>query len=174
MAETLFITPQEIATTTILGGNVDPDKYAFCVAQVQITFIEPLLGSELYDKIKADFIADTLTGDYENLFNEFVKPITKAKALAEFIEIAGLTLANGGLFKHSPENSEIPTTQEVLALSNKYDAVVDMYVQRFQKEICKNPVPEYKTYQDEVNASKTMKATYGWSFNDSVNKWDSI
>ena len=64
MAETLFISPEEITTTSIMGGNVDPDKYKFCIANVQISVIEPLLGTELYDKIKSDYEASSLTGDY--------------------------------------------------------------------------------------------------------------
>ena len=51
MAEFLFVTPQEIAKTTILGGNVDIDKYVFCIANTQITIIEALLGTELYNYI---------------------------------------------------------------------------------------------------------------------------
>ena len=58
MAEFLFIQPTEITSTTIMGGNVDIDKYLFCIADTQISVIEPLLGTELYDKILADAEAD--------------------------------------------------------------------------------------------------------------------
>jgi hypothetical protein len=36
MAELLLITPQEIAQTTVMGGNVDIDKYTFAIANVQL------------------------------------------------------------------------------------------------------------------------------------------
>lgn len=39
-----------------------------------------------------------------------------------------------------------------------------MYIQRFNKWICKNTITEYKTYQDEVNADKNMKVRSGWYF----------
>ena len=83
MAEFLFITPEELKSTTILGGNVDPDKFLFSIANTQIITIEPLLGSILYDKIKAEAAADPvgLTGKYLTLYNEFVKPITKLALL---------------------------------------------------------------------------------------------
>ena len=58
MAEFLFITPAEMTYSTILSGNTDTDKYLFCIADAQISVIEPLLGSILYDKIKADKEAD--------------------------------------------------------------------------------------------------------------------
>jgi len=72
MAEFLFITPEEIASTTLLGGNVDPQKYLFCIANVQLTTIEPLLGSELYDKIYADAENNVLAGDYLTLYENYI------------------------------------------------------------------------------------------------------
>jgi hypothetical protein len=39
MAELLFITPQEITETTIVGGNVDFDKYVPCILETQLKTI---------------------------------------------------------------------------------------------------------------------------------------
>ena len=75
MAEFLFITPQELKSTTILGGNVDQDKFLFSIANVQIITIQRLLGTELYDVILSGAEADTLTGLYLELYDKFVKPI---------------------------------------------------------------------------------------------------
>lgn len=160
--ELLFIQPEEITKTTVLGGNVDVDKYQFCIINTQVSVIEPLLGTELYDKIISDIEGASLSGNYLTLYNEFVKPITKNEALAEYIEISSYTLNNGGLFKHAPENAEIVDKDEANYLSNKYHALAQMYVQRFDKWICKNVVTEYKTYQDEVNAQRNVKLTGGW------------
>jgi len=162
MAEILFISPQELSNTTILSGNVDIDKYTFCIANVQVTTIEPLLGSELYDKIIADLEADTLAGLYLELFEKYIKPITKHYSVGQYIEIASYILDNGGLYKHTGENIEVVDKQEAQFLSNKYNAMAQMYVQRFEKWICKNTIPEYKTIQDDVNAMKDVKLTAGW------------
>lgn len=165
MAEFLFISPQDITNTTILGGNVDVDKYLFSIANTQITVIEPLLGSILYDKIRAEAELNTLAGLYLTLYNEFVKPIVKNQALAEYIEISSFMISNGGAFKHSPDNAELMDKDEIMLLSQKYSGMADMYVLRFNKWICKNPLPEYKTYQDEVNASsRSINLKGGWYF----------
>lgn len=160
MAELLFIQPSEIAQTTILGGNVDVDKYMFNVLNTQISVIEPLLGTELYDYIITNFA--TLSGDYLTLYTDYVKPTTKNEALAQYIEMASYTLNNAGLFKHQPEAAEIVDKEEAQFLAGKYHALAQMYIRRFDKWICKNPLTEYKTYQAEVNASKQMKVTGGW------------
>ena len=105
MAELLFITPQEMTSSTILSGNTDTDKFLFCILNVQLTTIEPLLGTELYDKIKTDKEADTLAGLYLELYTDFIKPITKNEALAQYIEIASYMVDNGGIYKHTAEKS---------------------------------------------------------------------
>jgi len=161
MAELLFITPDELAKTTILGGNVDRDKYTFSILNVQVTVIERLLGTELYDKIVSDVENATLTGLYETLYNDYVKPITKYESCAEYIEVASFMLNNGGLFKHTADNSETVSKDDTYNLSQKYHGLAQMYVERFNKWICNNNIPEYKTYQDEVNAGK-IQNTSGW------------
>lgn len=168
MAEFLFQTPQEITATTIMGGNVDVDKYIFCVADVQLTVIEPLLGSELYEKIYTDAEADDLTGDYLILYNKFIKPIVKNTAVANYISIASYMVTNGGVFKHTGDNIEVVDKQEVQFLAQKYNAYAQLHIQRFYKWICKNPITEYKTCQDEVNAKKNMKVTAGWKLDDNL------
>jgi hypothetical protein len=170
MDELLFIKPKEMTATTVLGGNVDVDKYAFCIANVQVTVIEPLLGSILYDKILDDFDNDELTGDYLTLFNDFVKPITKNSAIAEFITIASYMLTNGGLYKHAPDNSEVVDQREAQFLAKKYSDFAQSYVSRFNKWICKNPLPEYRTSQDEVNATKDLSVTGGWKLDDNLHR----
>lgn len=164
MAVKLFISPQQIAQTTIMGGNVDVDKFNFCIESTMISTIEPLLGSELYDKIYADWVADTLAGDYLTLFEEYVQPITKFESTANYIEISSYMLTNGGLYKHAPENAEVVDKEEAQFLAQKYAANAQMYILRFNKWICKNPLTEYKVCQDEVNADGSMKVTAGWYF----------
>ena len=161
MAELLFITPEEMTSSTILSGNTDTDKYIFCIADAQISVIEPLLGSILYDKIKTDKEANTLAGLYLELYTDFIKPITKSEAVAQYIEIASYIVDNGGVYKHTGDKIEVVDKQEAQYLAGKYHNLAQMYIGRFNKWICKNYLPEYKQCQDEVNAQK-VKVSFGW------------
>ena len=172
----LFISPQEIQKTTIMGGNVDIDSFQFCIDSVQITVIEPLLGTLLYDKINLDyqndiingvFVPNNLSGLYLTLFNEFVKPITKFESTAQYVSIAQYKLTNGGIYKHSPENAEVVARDEVEHIASVYHNNAQVYIQRFNKWICKNVISEYKTYQDEVNANKNVQLVGGLYFGNS-------
>jgi hypothetical protein len=168
MATLLFISPTELASTTILGGNVDIDKYTFTIEQTQIMTIEPLLGTDLFDKIvtlvTAGTIADAGNELYNTLYTEYIKPITKYQSMAEYIEISSYTLDNAGLIKNTPDNAEVVNKDEAQMLSQKYSAMAQMYIKRFYKWICKNTIAEYKTIQDEVDAQRYMKVTGGLWF----------
>ena len=170
MAEFLFITPQELKSTTILGGNVDQDKFLFSIANVQIITIQRLLGTELYDLILAGAESDSLTGDYLTIYDKFVKPITKNQALSEYIKISSYMIANGGAFKHTADNTTPMTAEEISGLSDTYAGIADTYIGRFDKWLCHNTIPEYKLYQDEVNASKSVTNRSGWFFDRPSNR----
>lgn len=163
MAELLFITPQEITQTTIIGGNVDTDKYQMCILETQVRIIEPLLGSELYQKIISDIEGDTLTGDYLELFNDYIKPITKYESCASYIAISPYFLGNAGLLKNNPENTQIVDKKEVDGLSERYSAIAQTYVERFNKWIGLKKLEEYKIDQDKVNAI-SINVNNGWYF----------
>lgn len=160
-----LITPSEITETTIMGGDVDYDKYTYCIDNAEIMTIEPLLGSELYDKIKADFEADTLTDLYLTLYNDYVLPILKYKSVAEYIEVCSYSLTNGGLLKTATANKEVASLEEVEKVSGKYDSLAQMYIERFYKWIDRNKLDEYKVDQDDVNAID-VNLPLGWEFID--------
>ncbi len=71
-------------------------------------------------------------------------------------------VSNGGLFKHSPENSEVVDKDEAQFLAQKYSDIAQMFIIRFKKWICLNPLPEYKLSQDDVNATKNLSLPGGW------------
>ena len=156
MATKLFITPTQIAQTTIMGGNVDVDKFNFCIDNVQVNVIEPMLGTTLYDKMLTDF--PTYSGLYSTLYTDFIQPIVKYQATAEYLEVASYILGNGGLFKHAPDNQEVVDKDEAQFLAQKYSAMAQKYVLKFEKWICENKITEYDTCSDYV------KLTGGWYF----------
>lgn len=161
MAELLFITPEEMTSSTMLSGNTDTDKYLFCIADAQISVIEPLLGTLLYDKIKTDIEGAVLAGLYLELYTDFIKPITKNEAIAQYIEIASYIVDNAGVYKHTGDKIEVVVKDEAQYLAGKYHNLAQMYIGRFNKWICKNPLTEYQQCQDEVNAQK-VKVSFGW------------
>lgn len=157
--EVLLIRPSEITEFTPLGGNVDIDKYKPCILDVQITVIEPLLGTDLYEKIRTDFENDTLSGDYLVLYDSYLKPILRYQVFAEYTEIASYMVTNGGIFKHQPVDSQIVEKSEAQYLAQTHRTKAQTYIERAESWLCKNPLPEYKKCKT-VN----VQVTSGWHF----------
>jgi len=153
--ETLLIRPSEITAFTPLGGNVDIDKYKPCVLNVQNMVIEPLLGLELFNKIKTDFEDETLAGDYLILYESYLKPILRHQVFAEYAEIASYQVTNGGVFKFSQENTETVSKEEAQYLASNERNKAQFYITRCESWLCDNNLPEYKR-------TNKIKTSTGW------------
>jgi len=172
MAEVLFITPTQMTQSTILSGNIDIDKYLYCIESVQMSVIEPLLGTILYDKMIADFAKPiTYTGLYLILYNDFIVPITRNQSVGEFLEVASYTVDNGGIYKHTAGEKEVVSKNEAEFLASKYKNLAQLYITRFEKWVVYNTIVEYQTYNTEVNADRNLDVSDGWYFSGTNNKY---
>lgn len=161
----LFIKLTDITKNTPIGGNVDADKYIYCLKDAQITVIEPLLGTKLYNKISSEFELGTLAGDYLKLVNDYIKPILIHSAAAEYIVIAAYNISNGGITKHLPSNSEAVTKSEVDYLAEKQKSKAQVYIERADRFLCDKAFPEYSTQDEDYDVKKReINYTGGWRF----------
>lgn len=157
----LFLTPKEIAATTMVGGNVERDKYTPCIENIQKTVIEPMLGTLLYDKIISDLENDTLTGDYLILFNDYIKPITKNFSVAEYALISTLNWTNKGIQVQNSENTNSASKERLNDVASLYKSTAQSDVIRFEKWIKENTLIEYVKHQEEVNPQE-IKRSFNW------------
>ncbi len=161
----LLLTKSEISKTTIVGENVERDKYVFCIEFAQDSIIEPLLGSLLYDKIITDYDngSGVLEGLYLELYTDFINPILKYSSVAEYIETSNYILGNKGLMMPKSENSDVAKIEDRKFLADKYKGLAQKHVIRFEKWIKNNSIDEYQSYQDDVNPQK-IENSFPWKF----------
>ena len=150
MATALFISRTDLVKNTIVSGATDSDLFIQYVKISQEIHLESYLGSKLYDKISADIIADTLTGDYLYLVTEFLQPMLIHYAMTSYLPFAAYSVKSGGIFKHSSENSETASKDEVDFLVQKEREFAEHYTRRFVDYICFNSskFPEYNQNVD--------------------------
>ena len=164
MATALFIKPIDIKRNTIIDGNVDVDKFIQFIKIAQQIHVRNYLGSDLYNKISNDIIADTLTGNYLSLVNTYIQPMLIHFAMVDYLPFAAYQVKNGGVFKHSSENSETVSKSEVDYLVNKEREFAEYYTRRFIDYMTNNQnlFPEYTSNSNEdINPDKD--ATFnGW------------
>ena len=101
MATALFIKREDLVKNTALSGSVDTDKFIQFIKLAQEIHVRNYLGSDLYDRISADIIADTLTGNYLTLVNDYIQDMLIHYAMSEYLPFAAYTISNGGVHKHN-------------------------------------------------------------------------
>lgn len=162
---TLLITANDLTQNTIMGGNIDPQKYVHVIKEAQIFIVEPILGTKLYNKIVTDFENSSLAGDYKTVLDDYVKPILIYSVAAEFILVHSYNIANGGVFKSSPQDSEPVSKSEVDFLVQEQHNKADAYIKRLKKYLCSVSIAEYVQSQDnnyDLYPDKSMQFSGGW------------
>jgi hypothetical protein len=165
MATTLFITPKDLKSNTILNGNVDTDLFIQFIKIAQQMHVQNYLGTKLYNAITTKINASTLTGDYLDLVTEYVQPMLIHYAMVDYLPFANYQIRNGGVFKHRSENSESTTKEELDILVQKHRTFGDFYAKRFVDYMSINgssKFPEYWTNSNNDMYPDTNPNPTGW------------
>ena len=164
MAEALFITRDDIVKFTALNGNVDTDKFIQFVKIAQDIHIQNYLGSKLFQKLQADIVAGTLSGNYLSLVTTYVKPMLIHWGMVEYLPFAAYTIANKGIYKHSSENAENVDKNEVDYLLEKERSIAQHYTERFIEYMSfnNNLFPEYRANKNNDMFPDSMNNYVSW------------
>ncbi len=164
MAVALFISRTDLVKNSIIDGNVDTDKFIQFIKVAQQIDIQNLLGTDLYNKISADIIADTLSGNYLTLVNTYVQPTLIWFAQMNYIPFAAYQIKNGGVFKHSSETAQNVDKNEVDYLVGKAREYANYYSTRLVDYLCFNNglFPEYTSNTNEDISPDTDTTFKGW------------
>jgi hypothetical protein len=151
MATALFIKRSDLIKNTALSGSIDTDKFIQFIKIAQEIHIQNYLGSDLYDKISADIVGGTLSGDYLNLVNDYVQPMLIHFAMVEYLPFAAYTIANGGVYKHNSENSSLAQKEEIDSLIAKERDYAEYYTQRLIDYLSYNAPSKFPEYYSNNN-----------------------
>lgn len=168
MATALLISRTDLVKNTIVDGNVDTDKFVQFIRIAQEIHIQNYLGTSLLEKIQALIIAGTLTQsanpDYYNLVNDYLKDMLIHFAMVDYIPFASYQIQNKGVFKHTSENSETATKEELDYLIERHRNFAQFFTRRFLDYICNNSskFPEYNSNNQEDMYPDTTADFTGW------------
>jgi len=164
MATALFIKRSDLIRNSILDGNIDTDKFIQFIKIAQEIHIRNYTGTDLYNKISSDIIAGTLSGDYLELVNTYIQPMLIHFAMVDYLPFAAYQIKNGGVYKHSSENSESVDKSEIDYLVSKQRDFAEYYTRRFidYMNFNESSFPEYRSNtNDDIHPDND--ATFnGW------------
>jgi len=167
MAKALLVTTSDIKKYSVLNGNVDNDKFIQYVAIAQDIHLQNYLGSDLLEKLQDLLPTDIhllLNSEYKTLLNTYVKPMLIHWALVEMLPFMAYTVSNGGVYKHSAENSQGVDKNEIDFLVEKERNIAENYTKRFIDFMYYNngDYPEYTSNTNEdIKPDKQSKFS-GW------------
>ena len=151
MAEAILITRKDVVKFTAMNGNVDTDRFIQYIKIAQDVHVQNYLGTDLLESIQAKIIAGTLTGDYLSLVTSYVKPLLCHWAMVEYLPFAAYTIANKGVYKHSSENAENVSKEEVDFLVEKERTTAQYYTDRFIDYMSFNASSKFPEYYSNNN-----------------------
>jgi hypothetical protein len=159
----LFVSIADIKKKSIISGNVDPDKIVQFVEVAQDTHIQNYLGGKLYKKLQDLIVNDTLddleNADYKTLVDTYIKPMLIWYTQADYMPFAAFSISNGGVYKHTSENSESVTMDELNMLAGRALETAEFYTRRFMDYMDHNSTlyPEYtSTANEDMNPDRDV------------------
>ena len=86
------------------------------IIQAQDSQIQPILGTDLFNKLKTDITAGTISGVYETLLQDYVQMATLKWTLVNFYPYLQGKILNGTIGSRNVDNITALSQAEVLRL----------------------------------------------------------
>ncbi len=161
---TFFLNENDIPSLTAFSGNIDADSLNPHIFTAQTNDIRRILGTELYDKMLADYEAGPGTGDlagiYLTIYNDFLVPMEVYFACMYYMTFGGSKTTNNGVVKISFEGGVALTDTEVARLIGVYRQLGNNQELFFYEFMEDNSVPEYTRTDAEENDNNPVIPWY--------------
>ena len=161
MAYVLLISEQKLKDSTAINLNVDVNILLPYVLQAQTLYIEPKLGTQLYEHIKgliqAGTISDAGNVAYKTLLDDYISFVLVNYSFYHAIPYLRFKVENGNIYSKTSETGTALTTEESQSLREEISNTAQYYTERLIEYIRNNTsdFPEYSTNSGaDVNPDK--------------------
>lgn len=137
MANVLFVTEDYLKQYSPINGNVDMELMTPYLLSIEDMQIQPIIGTGLFEQLKTQIVANTVTALNATLLDMIRKCI-----VWYFMAEAPLALTfrymNKGVMKKSSENSEPISTEDINYLMDINKNKAEWYAERIRLYLCEN------------------------------------
>lgn len=167
MATVLFINRTDLVRNSILSGSVDTDKFIFFIKIAQEIDVQQIIGTNMYDGLTAAIVAGIdlpANARWKTILDDYIVSMLIWYAQSNYIPFGAYQISNGGIFKHTSENSQTVDKNEVDFLVEKARTNAEWYSRRFIDFMSFNQTT-YPEYTNNVNDDiyPSYEATFnGW------------
>jgi hypothetical protein len=151
MSYVLFISEAKLKDSTAINLNVDPQILLPYVLQAQRIYIEPKLGTTLYEKLESLITAGTIgnVGNeaYKTLVDEYIGDCLPSFAFHMCIPYLRFKTENGNIYSKTSETGNALSTEEAQHLREEVRNNAEYFLERMISYITNNIslFPEYNT-----------------------------
>lgn len=142
---------------TLINDNVDACYIAPAVQKAQDMGLQPLIGTNLYDKIcslvAAGTIGATENVNYKTLLDVYITPYLCQNVMAEIQIPLFAKIRNSGILNSTDQQTNNLTMQEVEWMKRNFETDANFYGKRMVEYLCTNSTlfPEYLTIRDSAD-----------------------
>ena len=162
----LFISEQYIKDTSYIDENVDAKLLRSNILETQDVRTLPKLGTALYNELKTQINAGTLTTLNRTLLDTYISPALKYWVLHDGAYILQYKVMNKGIVTRSSENAENIGTGELDRLMDFFKDRAEFYDDRLSSYLLQNS-SSYPLFNNSGNglddiSANTNSYTQGW------------
>lgn len=130
----LLLSVDILKDRTPVHGNIDEKLIFPEIKAAQDMYILPILGTALYNKIVNDIDGTgTTTGAYKTLLDNYIVDALLYYVLSELPDALSYQFYNKGVIRKQGENTETPSMEELIDISNKYRKRAEWYGERLRR-----------------------------------------
>jgi len=128
---TLFISTTRLKKDTALGESVDDNLIMPYILLAQDMNILPVLGTDLYEKLKSDVQGGSLTGAYKTLVETYIQPALVQFAFSTLAPYLRLRFSNNSVVvMGATEQSSSASYDDIKPLMDTATDAAEFYRQR--------------------------------------------
>ena len=167
MEAILLINFDDVLHYTALSGNIDVAKINPHIYNSQILYLEPILGSDLYEKmislVDTNDINSSGYTEYKTLLDTYITPSLAFHTVELYIPLNAFQVADGGVYQMQATNAQTSILSDIERIATKYKVIGSKYDLKLDAFLKKNAVtyPEYQYNAGLVHKTEVTQKS-GW------------
>jgi hypothetical protein len=130
MATALFVSENMIKQSTAINMNVSTDLILPYILQSQKLYLEPKLGTDLYNEINDEIVAASVSTNNEILLEEYIAPMLVNWSFFHLLPFLRFRVENGNIYSKDSENGTPLSTEEAQHLREEIRNTSEYYTER--------------------------------------------
>jgi hypothetical protein len=158
----LLVSDLMIKERTAIHGNIDPKLIYPDIKAAQDMYIEPILGTALFNKLLSIVDDDSINTDavliqYKNLLDRYIADTLILYTLKELPLGLSYQFWNKGVVRKTGDNTELPSMSDLIDLSNRYKDRAEFYAERLRKYLMQYASQYFSEYLNGNNTIDSLR-----------------